>query len=69
MTSGGGVQSTNQPQFSDEQIELGIADAVRERKFEMVRSLLGLLAMQNPRRAQLILDAIYAVSGLGVGCE
>lgn len=46
------------PEFTDDQIETAIADAIRDGDFEAVPGLLKLLALQNPAHAQQIYDAI-----------
>lgn len=50
--------SENKPEFTDEQIGEAIADAIKEHRFEMVASLLKLLALQNPQQAGDIYGAI-----------
>lgn len=44
--------------YTDEQILLAISDALTDRDMESVAALLGILARQAPRKAQLIVDAI-----------
>ncbi|WP_432846008.1 hypothetical protein ACQPXB_36045 [Amycolatopsis sp. CA-161197] len=46
-------------EFTPDQIEHGIACAVKERNFEVIPSLVELLAIQDPRRAQTVLDALH----------
>jgi Holliday junction resolvasome RuvABC endonuclease subunit len=46
------------PEFTDEQIADAIVSAIRERKYDTARSLIHLLAVQNPQYAQDVLDAI-----------
>jgi hypothetical protein len=45
-------------QFTPDQIVDGITQAIREHQFGIVESLLKLLAVQDPGRAQDILDTI-----------
>jgi len=45
-------------EFTTEQILAGISHAIRERDFEVVPSLVKLLAAQDPRAAQGVLDAV-----------
>jgi hypothetical protein len=45
-------------EFSDEQILDAIVSAIRERKYDTVRSLIHLLAVQAPQKAQDVLDAV-----------
>lgn len=45
-------------EFTPDQIVDGISSAIRERKFAVVESLLKMLAVQDPGRAQDILDTI-----------
>ena len=51
-------------EFTPDQIEDAIAQAVRDREFSVIPSLVRLLAAQSPERAQRALDALqgrYAV--------
>ncbi|MEV6897480.1 hypothetical protein [Amycolatopsis sp. NPDC051372] len=45
-------------EFTPDQIEHGIACAVSERNFDVIPSLVKLLAIQDPSRAQKVLDAL-----------
>lgn len=45
-------------EFTPDQIEHGIACAVKERLFDVIPGLLELLAVQDPARAQAVLDAL-----------
>ncbi|WP_027947194.1 hypothetical protein [Amycolatopsis taiwanensis] len=45
-------------EFTPDQIVQGIARAVRERAFDVIPSLITLLALQDPDRAQKALDAL-----------
>ena len=45
-------------EFTPDQIEEAIALAVKDREFSVVRSLVRLLAVQSPKRAQRALDAL-----------
>jgi hypothetical protein len=45
-------------EYTSDQITETIAVAIRERDFEVVPGLIRLLAMQDPGRAQLILDTV-----------
>jgi hypothetical protein len=53
-----------QPEFSDAQILGGISAALRAGDMKAVVDLLHLLAVQSPREAQLIVDAIELLPGL-----
>jgi putative heme iron utilization protein len=46
-------------EFTPDQIEQGIAKAVQEREFDVIPSLVKLLAVQDPHRAQRVLDALH----------
>jgi hypothetical protein len=46
------------PVFTPEEIEAGIARAVRDREFVIIPALVKLLAVQSPERAQAVLDAL-----------
>jgi hypothetical protein len=46
------------PEFSDAQIIAAIGAAVRAHDMKAVAGLMRLLALQNPREAQLLADAI-----------
>ncbi len=48
------------PEFTPGQIEASIARAIRQREFEVVPSLIKLLAVQAPDRAQAVLDTLDA---------
>jgi hypothetical protein len=45
-------------EFTADQITESIANAIRDREFEVVVGLIRLLALQDPDRAQLILDTV-----------
>lgn len=45
-------------EFTSDQITETIAIAIRDREFEVVPGLIRLLALQDPGRAQLILDTV-----------
>ncbi|WP_020658368.1 hypothetical protein [Amycolatopsis benzoatilytica] len=45
-------------EFTPDQIEHGIACAVRERNLDVIPGLVQLLAVQDPARAQTVLDAL-----------
>jgi hypothetical protein len=45
-------------EFTPDQIEEGIAHAVRDREFTVIPGLVRLLAVQSPERAQRVLDAL-----------
>lgn len=45
-------------EFTPDQIEETIAHAVRERDFDIIPSLVNLLAVQSPERARRALDAL-----------
>lgn len=47
-----------EPEFTVEQIEQAISWAIRDREFDVVPSLLKLLAVRAPDHAQVIYDAI-----------
>jgi len=47
-------------EFTSDQITETIATAIRERDFEVVPGLVRLLALQDPNRAQEVLDTIQA---------
>jgi len=53
-----------QPEFTPDQIMEGIASALRERRLDVIPGLLKLLAVQDPDRAQSVLDAFDVASGL-----
>lgn len=44
--------------FTPDQIVDGITQAIHDREFEVVPSLIQLLAVQDPQRAQDVLDTI-----------
>lgn len=46
------------PEFTPDQIEHGIACAVKERNFEVIPGLVKLLAVQDPERARRVLDEL-----------
>lgn len=50
------------PEFTDAQIVESIHAALREGKVEVVGSLIAVLAVQNPRRAERIRDSLLAAS-------
>lgn len=52
---------TPQPEheFTPDQIEQGIAQAVQDREFDVIPGLIKLLAAQDPRRAQEALNALH----------
>lgn len=52
-------------QFTPDQIVDGITQAIREHQFGIVESLLKLLAVQAPGRAQDILDTIDLANIIG----
>lgn len=45
-------------EFTSDQITESIANAIRDRDLEVVPGLIRLLALQDPGRAQLILDTV-----------
>jgi hypothetical protein len=45
-------------EFTSDEITETIANAIREHDFEVVPGLIRLLAVQDPGRAQLILDTV-----------
>lgn len=45
-------------EFTPAQIEAGIAHALDDREFDLIPSLIKLLALQDPHRAQEVLDAL-----------
>lgn len=47
-------------EFTSDQISETIATAIRDREFEVVPGLIRLLAVQDPGRAQEVLDTIEA---------
>lgn len=47
-------------EFTSDQITETIAGAIRDREFEVVPGLIRLLAVQDPDRAQEVLDTIEA---------
>ncbi|HKS46743.1 MAG TPA: hypothetical protein VJT49_16850 [Amycolatopsis sp.] len=46
-------------EFTPDQIEAGIASALDKHKFDVIPSLIKLLALQDPERAQKALDALH----------
>lgn len=54
-------------EFTPDQIEHGIVCAVSERNFEVIPSLVKLLAIQDPTRAQRALDALHGRITIEVG--
>lgn len=46
------------PEFTVDQIEAGIVLALRRGDFSVIPSLVTLIAVQDPARAQLVLDAL-----------
>lgn len=52
-------------EFTPDQIVDGITHAIREREFDVVPSLIKLLAVQDPRRAQAVLNSIEVGIELG----
>ncbi len=52
------TQTTPGHEFTDEQIEQGIASALAEQNIAVVPSLIALLAAQNPERAELVRQTI-----------
>jgi hypothetical protein len=44
--------------YTADQMETAIARAIHDRKFKVVESLIKMLAVQDPGRAQAVLDAI-----------
>ncbi|GAB3156415.1 hypothetical protein GCM10027258_62820 [Amycolatopsis stemonae] len=59
--------TTTEREFTSDQIVESIGTALAEREFKIVLSLLKLLAAQEPRRAQEVLDVIEAGLALGRG--
>lgn len=49
-------------EFTPDQIEHGIACAVRERNFDVIPSLVQLLAIQDPTRAQTVLGQLRGIA-------
>lgn len=45
-------------EFTPDQIEQGIASAVRDREFNVIPGLIKLLALKDPVRAQDVLDQL-----------
>lgn len=43
-------------EFTPDEITEGIAQAIHDRQFDVVPGLIGLLAIQDPKRAQDVLD-------------
>jgi hypothetical protein len=55
-------------EFTPDQIEEGIALALKDREFSVIPALVQLLAVQSPERAQRVLDALqgrYTVNLVG----
>lgn len=55
-------------EFTPDQIEDAIARAVKDHEFDVIPSLVRLLAVQSPDRAQRVLDALqgrYTVNLVG----
>jgi hypothetical protein len=46
-------------EFTSDEIEAGIAHAVKNCDFHIIPALVKLLAVQDPTRAQAVLDALY----------
>lgn len=54
----GAAPSPAKHEFTPEQIEQGIALALRDRELTVIPGLVKLLAVQDPVRAQRVLDAL-----------
>lgn len=52
----------SEPEFTDDQIIEGIRMAIAERDFEMVPNLIRVLALQAPKKAELIMAALKLAS-------
>lgn len=49
---------TTRHEFTPDEIEAGIVRAIHDRELEIVPSLIKLLALQDPARAQAVLDTV-----------
>lgn len=59
MAEGITSDRTERPQFTSDQIVAGIVHAIRNLDFGVVPGLVKLLAVQDPQRAQEVLDQLH----------
>jgi len=52
-------------EFTDDQLIEAIGQAIRARRFDVARDVVALLARQNPRAAQNIVDVLNVAAGRG----
>lgn len=55
--------------YTAEQIEAAIPQAIRERRFTVVISLLNMLAAEEPHRARALLNSIHAALELAKAAD